>query len=116
MVGFLQFAAARDVLLIIVRVRHALQIAADDRGRLIVLGDGHGVKSLRPVGHVNVTAHEIQQIRALQQSLAIQALLSLRSEMWQSSQALVSFARTVCGTNVLNAVPLKPSAETVCCV
>jgi len=46
---------------------------------------------------------------------AIQALLLLSLEMWQSVQCLVSVARTVCGTNVLNECPLKPSADTVCC-
>ena len=48
-------------------------------------------------------------------SCAIQALLSLARETWQSVQPLVSFARTVWGTKVLKAWPLKPSAETVCC-
>src|SRR5271163_4534730 len=47
MIGFLQLAAARHVLLIILRVSDALQIAADDRGWLIVFGDGHGVETLR---------------------------------------------------------------------
>ena len=46
----------------------------------------------------------------------IQALLSRAAETWQSVQVFVSRARTVCGTNVENACPLKPSAETVCCV
>ena len=49
-------------------------------------------------------------------TLAIQALLSPSAETWQSVHCLVSFARTVCGTNVLNACPLKPSADTVCCM
>ena len=49
-------------------------------------------------------------------SIDIQALLSRAAETWQSVQAFVSRARTVCGTNVENAWPLKPSAETVCCV
>ena len=48
-------------------------------------------------------------------SCAIHALLSLARETWQSVQPLVSLARTVCGTKVLKACPLKPSAETVCC-
>src|SRR2546427_8222660 len=48
-------------------------------------------------------------------SCAICALLSLRDDTWQSEHVLVSVARTVCGTNVLNACPLKPSAEIVCC-
>src|SRR6266436_5829648 len=49
-------------------------------------------------------------------SMDIQALLSRAAETWQSVQDFVSRARTVCGTNVENAWPLKPSAETVCCV
>src|SRR2546428_9938979 len=48
-------------------------------------------------------------------SCAICALLSLRDDTWQSEHVLVSVARTVCGTNVLKAWPLKPSAEIVCC-
>ena len=48
-------------------------------------------------------------------SCAIKALLSLALETWQSVQCLVSVARTVWGKNVLNACPLKPSADTVCC-
>ena len=48
-------------------------------------------------------------------SLAILALLSPAADTWQSVQRLVSVVRTVCGKNVLNAWPLKPSAETVCC-
>ena len=46
--------------------------------------------------------------------LAIHALLSPAAETWQSVQRLVSVERTVCGTNVLNACPLNPSAEMVC--
>ena len=49
-------------------------------------------------------------------TLAIHALLSPSAETWQSVHCLVSFARTVCGTKVLNAWPLKPSADTVCCM
>ena len=46
---------------------------------------------------------------------AIQALLSLLFDTWQSAQYLVSVARTVWGANVLKEWPLRPSAETVCC-
>src|SRR5580704_18703450 len=53
-VGFLQFAAAGHVLLIILRVSDALQIAADDRGRLIVFSDGYSVEALRAIGDINV--------------------------------------------------------------
>src|ERR1700735_662812 len=68
-VGLLQLAAARYVPLKILRVSDALQIAADDRGRLIVFGDDHSVESLRAIGDINVAAHEVQQVRALQQHL-----------------------------------------------
>ncbi len=58
------------------------------------------------------------------------ALLSLALDTWQSAHDLVSPLcrderrmagrpscppRTVCGTFVLNAMPLMPSAEIVCC-
>src|SRR5688572_26782129 len=46
---------------------------------------------------------------------AIHALLSLAFDTWQSTQRLVSVARTVWGTKVLNEWPLSPSADTVCC-
>ena len=42
---------------------------------------------------------------------ASQALLLFSCDTWQSAQPFVSFARTVCGTKVLNACALKPSAE-----
>ena len=41
--------------------------------------------------------------------------MSLALDTWQSVQYLVSVARTVWGTNVLNECPLNPSADTVCC-
>ena len=44
---------------------------------------------------------------------AIHALLSPSRERWQSVHCLVSFARTVCGTCVLNALPVKPADEIV---
>ena len=51
-------------------------------------------------------------------SWAMMALLSSALETWQSVQYLFSnrpAPRTVCGTLVLKAMPLNPSAETVCC-
>src|SRR5262245_9910709 len=44
---------------------------------------------------------------------AIQALLSPSRETWQSVHCFVSFARTVCGTCVLNALPVNPADEIV---
>src|SRR5947209_19934085 len=44
---------------------------------------------------------------------AIQELLSLFFETWQSVQPFVSVARTVCGGCVLKALPLYPAEEMV---
>ena len=49
-------------------------------------------------------------------TFAIHALLPPSAATWQSVHVFVSVARTVCGTNVLNAWPLNPSADTVCCM
>ena len=55
------------MLLVIVGIGHALQVAADDGFRLVVLGRGHGLEALVAVGDVNVAAHVVEQVRALEQ-------------------------------------------------
>ena len=69
MIGFFQLAISREVLLIILRVCDALQIAANDGRGLVMLGDSNSIETFCAVGHINIAAHEIQQVGALKQYL-----------------------------------------------
>ncbi len=60
-------AASRDVLFVIVRIRHALQVAAEDGLGLIVFGGDDGLKTFRAVRDVHVAAHVVDEVSALQQ-------------------------------------------------
>ena len=115
MVGFFELAVSGQMLLVILRIGDLLEVAADDRRRFVVLGDGHGFEAALAFGHVNVAAHEVHEVRALEQQLRHPGVVVVGAETWQSVQPLVSLARTVCGTKVLKACPLKPSDEIVCC-
>ncbi len=60
-----QLAPARRMLLIIVRIRHTLQIAADDCFRFVVFRHGHSLEPFLSFGNVHVAPHEVQQVGAL---------------------------------------------------
>ncbi len=67
-----------------------LQVAANHGWWLVVFGDGHGLVAAFACGHVNVAAHEVQEIRALQEQLRHPGIVVVRAETWQSVQPLVS--------------------------
>ncbi len=66
------FAACRpcfDVLAEVVGERELVQRAADDRLRLVLLGDDHAVQAVLPGGDPAVAADEVDVVRALHQQL-----------------------------------------------
>src|SRR6202142_3756712 len=64
-----ELAIARDALGGIIRISKPLQIAADDGRRLVVLRGSNGIKTSCAIGYINVAAHKVDEIRALQQNL-----------------------------------------------
>ena len=64
-----KLAMAADKFLEIVGIGDALEVAAVNRFGLIVFGDGDGFESAFAGGDVNVAAHEIHEIGALEQEL-----------------------------------------------
>ena len=62
-----ELQAALLVVREILGIGELVQVAADDRRRLVALGDGDAFESSPAVGHPHVVAHEVHEVRALQQ-------------------------------------------------
>lgn len=60
---------ARYKFLVVVRISDALEIATIDGFGLIVFGNGHGFEAFVASRDINITAHEIHKVRALQEEL-----------------------------------------------
>jgi len=54
----------------LVGIRDFLEVAADHRGRLVVLCDGDGFEALSPGRHINVAANEVHKVSPQQEQLA----------------------------------------------
>ena len=54
------------VLLVFLGIRELVQVAPDDRGRLVAFGDGDSLEALSAVSHPDVVAHEVHEVGALQ--------------------------------------------------
>jgi len=94
LVGFLQHAVVIDVRAVAVRVGEAVEVAADHRLRLVALGDRDRLEALLPGADVCEAAKKFTKFVPSSRSCAITALLSPFDETWQSTQVLVSVART----------------------
>ena len=68
-VGFFELAVSGQMLLVILRIRDFLEVAANHRRRFVMFGDGHGFVAALACGHKNIAAHEVHEIRALEQEL-----------------------------------------------
>ena len=64
-----QLAASLDELPKIIRISDALKVASVNRFRFIVLGNGDRFESFVARCHVNIAAHKVHEVRALQQKL-----------------------------------------------
>ena len=68
-VGGGEFAAVRDEFLVVAGIGDALQVAAVDGVGLIMFSDGHGFQPVVSGRHIDVAAHEIHEVGALEQEL-----------------------------------------------
>ena len=68
-VGFVELAVSCEMLLVIVGIRDLLKVAANHRRRFVMLGHGHRFVAALSRGHKNIAAHEVHEVRALQQQL-----------------------------------------------
>src|SRR6266849_3587892 len=66
MAGFFQRAMAFDVLPVAVGISDFLEVAADHRGRLVMLGHRDRLITLVAGGDENVPSHEVHEVRALE--------------------------------------------------
>src|SRR6185312_1911991 len=62
-------ASTGDKFLVVVRVRKLLEVAACDNRRLRARSNGNGRKPSTAVGHIDVLAHEVEEVRSLYQQL-----------------------------------------------
>jgi hypothetical protein len=58
-----------DVLLVVVGISNLLEVAADHRGRFVMLGYRHCFIAFVASGYENVSSHEVHEVRALEQQL-----------------------------------------------
>src|SRR3989441_12379819 len=69
MIGLLEIAVVREMLLVVVRINQALQVAADDCRGLIMLGDGDGLKTVPTLSEVDIAPQKVQEVGALENDL-----------------------------------------------
>src|SRR5712672_663282 len=69
MVPFFQRTVVCDVFLIVVWISHLLEVAADHRRRLVMLSHSDGLIALATRGYENIAAHEIHEVRTLEEQL-----------------------------------------------
>ncbi len=114
-VGLFQFSLRTHMLLEVVRVRDLLEIAAQYHRWFVVFGDRDRIETAFTAATNTYRPMKFMKFVPCNSNCAIHALLSFSRDTWQSVHPLVSLPRTVCGTKVEKACPLKPSAEIVCC-
>ena len=69
MLTFVDLTPVLHYFVVIVGIDDLLQVAAIDRRRIVMLGDGDGFKSLGPFSDVDVAAQRVDQVGALHQQL-----------------------------------------------
>src|SRR3989442_14258276 len=69
MIGLHENAVVREMLLVVVRINQALQVAADDCRGLIMLGDGDGLKTVPTLREEDIAPQKVQEVGALEDDL-----------------------------------------------
>src|SRR4051812_10995889 len=107
LVRFAQLGFFSNMLTVALRIGDPMQVAADDRLRLITLGDRDSAQTLVAVGHVSKTAKLIQEVRPLYEQLCHPGIVVFAVGDMAVSAALGFF----CADGVRNIRTERLSAE-----